>query len=424
MSQNQTMVTRWAAEVTPDNVLPEYPRPQMVRPQWLNLNGLWQYTTTPPNQERPTEYTGEILVPFPVESALSGVQQRVDGRHLWYRRTFTIPQDWRGQRVLLHFGAVDWRTTVWVNGTELGTHVGGYDPFSFDITDTLLDQDSQELVVDVWDPTEGTQPRGKQVLNPDAIWYTPTTGIWQTVWLEAVPQVSIADLRLETDVDNQRLKVRTILRGNESNRTYTVQINVLDGAEVVATATGNADGVVEVAIENPRLWSPDSPFLYDLQIALLEDGTEIDRVTSYFGMRKIAVQPDSNGVPRLWLNNQPLFQFGLLDQGFWPDGLYTAPTDEALRYDIEVTLQLGFNVIRKHVKVEPQRWYYWADRLGVLVWQDMPSGDASVDAGQGEIQRSERSAAQFELELQRMIDTHYNHPSIVLWVIFNEGWGQ
>lgn len=424
MSQNQTMVTRWAAEVTPDNVLPEYPRPQMVRPQWLNLNGLWQYTTTPPNQERPTEYTGEILVPFPVESALSGVQQRVDGRHLWYRRTFTIPQDWRGQRVLLHFGAVDWRTTVWVNGTELGTHVGGYDPFSFDITAALLDQDSQELVVDVWDPTEGTQPRGKQVLNPDAIWYTPTTGIWQTVWLEAVPQVSIADLRLETDVDNQRLKVRTILRGNESNRTYTVQINVLDGAEVVATATGNADGVVEVAIENPRLWSPDSPFLYDLQIALLEDGTEIDRVTSYFGMRKITVQPDSNGVPRLWLNNQPLFQFGLLDQGFWPDGLYTAPTDEALRYDIEVTLQLGFNVIRKHVKVEPQRWYYWADRLGVLVWQDMPSGDASVDAGQGEIQRSERSAAQFELELQRMIDTHYNHPSIVMWVIFNEGWGQ
>jgi beta-galactosidase/beta-glucuronidase len=423
-AQDQPLVTRWAAEVTPDNVLPEYPRAQMVRDAWLNLNGLWDYTITDPHYEQPTAFEGQILVPFPIESVLSGVQERIDGKHLWYRRTFTVPDAWADQRVLLHFGAVDWRATVWLNGNEVGAHGGGYDPFSFDITDALLPSETQELVVDVWDPTEGTQPRGKQVFVPDGIWYTPTTGIWQTVWLEPVPAAYVEGLRMETEIDAGTLALQVEVKNAQNNHDYTVAVEALDGDQVVGTASGDAHELISVNIENPKLWSPDSPFLYDLRIRLLQDGTTVDELTSYFGMRKIEVKPDESGAMRLWLNNEPSFQLGLLDQGFWPDGLYTAPTDEALRYDIEITKQLGFNTIRKHVKVEPARWYYWADRLGVLVWQDMPSGDDFVDPGQGEISRSERSAEQFELELQRMIDTHYNHPSIVMWVLFNEGWGQ
>lgn len=423
-SQEVHLLTRWAADVSPDNVLPEYPRPQMVREQWLSLNGLWEYALTSRTAEQPDSFGGEILVPFPIESALSGVQQRIDGQLLWYRRTFAVPEEWTDQRLLLHFGAVDWRTTVWVNGAEVGSHAGGYDPFSFDISAALNTEDEQEIVVAVWDPTEGTQPRGKQVLYPDGIWYTPTTGIWQTVWLEPVPETYIEGFKLETDIDAGLLTLETTVRGNADGGSYTITAEVLEGTEVVASGTGSANEALAITIPNPQLWSPDSPFLYDLRLTLSSGATVIDEVAGYFGMREIAMRQDENGIPRLWLNNQPLFQFGLLDQGFWPDGLYTAPTDEALRYDIEVTRQLGFNLIRKHVKVEPARWYYWADRLGVLVWQDMPSGDDFVDAGQGEINRSERSAAQFELELQRMVDRLYNHPSIVMWVIFNEGWGQ
>jgi beta-galactosidase/beta-glucuronidase len=424
-SQEQQLLTRWAADVTPDNVLPEYPRPQLVREQWLNLNGLWDYAITNLNAEQPTDFEGEILVPFPIESVLSGVHERVQVRPVWYHRVFTIPEAWAGQRVLLHFGAVDWEAKVWVNGQEIGTHRGGYDPFSWDITDALVDmQAEQELVVRVIDPTEGTQPRGKQVFNPDAIWYTPTTGIWQTVWLEPVPDAHIEGLKLGSDIDRSIITVQANVSGGEASAGYTFSIDVLDGEDIIATATGEAANALEIPIENPKLWSPDSPFLYDLRVTLKENDAVQDSVTSYTGMRKIAMQPDEEGVLRLWLNNAPLFQYGLLDQGFWPDGLYTAPTDEALRYDIEVTRDLGFNLIRKHVKVEPERWYYWADKLGVLVWQDMPSGDDFAEFGFGEIERSEKSAEQFELELQRMVDTHANHPSIVMWVIFNEGWGQ
>ena len=423
-AQEQPLITRWAAEVTPENALPEYPRPQMVRADWLNLNGLWEYALTRLNDPAPTQFDDQILVPYPIESYLSGVQRRVDFKHIWYRRTFTVPETWTGQRVLLNFGAVDWRTTVWVNGSEIGSHIGAYDGFSFDITDALLPANEQEILVDVFDPTEGTQPRGKQVFRPDGIWYTPSSGIWQTVWLEPVPNVAIADLRLATDIDAGVLRVQAHLSGASDLSGYTLSVTALDGEAVVGTANGPADQAVEVPIAQPKLWSPDAPFLYDLDVSLRFDNTAVDQVTSYFGMRKIEVAPDADGVLRLFLNNAPLFNFGLLDQGFWPDGLYTAPTDEALRHDIEVTRQLGFNTIRKHVKVEPERWYYWADRLGVLVWQDMPSGDDFVQPGQGEIERSAASAAQFELELQRLVDTHSNHPSIVMWVLFNEGWGQ
>lgn len=424
-AQREPLLTSWADEVIPDNVLPEYPRPQMVREEWLNLNGLWEYAITNWNGEQPAEFQGEILVPFPIESYLSGVQERIHRQLLWYHRTFSVPEGWRGERILLHFGAVDWEATVYVNGIDLGTHRGGYDPFWFDITEALRDGTEQDVVVRVWDMSDGgTQPRGKQVRYPGGIWYTPSTGIWQTVWLEPVPSTFVSGLKIQTDIDAGILTLEARLGGDSEGDDYTVTTTVLDGGDVVASATGDVGEALDVALENPRLWSPDSPFLYDLQVTLLRNDAVIDEVTGYFGMREIAVEPDDEGVLRLALNHEPLFQFGLLDQGFWPDGLYTAPTDEALRHDIEVTRQLGFNLIRKHVKVEPARWYYWADRLGVLVWQDMPNGDLAVNRGEGELERSEESAAQFELELQRLIDTHYNHPSIVMWVVFNEGWGQ
>jgi hypothetical protein len=400
----------------------------MVREQWLNLNGLWQYALTAPLAEKPEHFDGEILVPFPIESQLSGVRQRADGRQLWYQRTVEIPASWRDGRVLLHFGAVDWETRVWVNDIEVGWHQGGYDAFTFDITAALTEAGEQEIVVSVWDPTDAApQPRGKQVRRPEGIWYTPTTGIWQTVWLEPVSDTAIRSIKMVPNLDDETVEIAIETDGDMVNGSiwFTVLNDAVPIAGVQITeATGN-QFTVTVPLNNPALWSPDHPFLHDVQIALYDENrTIIDYASSYFGMRKIALGRDANGHLRLFLNNEPLFHLGLLDQGFWPDGLYTAPTDEALRYDIEVTKQLGFNTIRKHVKIEPARWYYWADKLGVLVWQDMPSGDAYARPGEGEITRSAASAAQFERELERMIDTHFNHPSIVMWVLFNEGWGQ
>ncbi len=417
------MQTLWAANVTAENVHPEYPRPQLSRDNWLNLNGEWDFALAGKRSREPRNFDGKILVPFPVESALSGVARRADNRKLWYQRTFTVPQEWQGQRIILHFGAVDWETTVWVNDQEVGTHQGGYDSFSFDITDALTTEGEQKLVVSVLDPSDkGTQPRGKQVREPGSIWYRSTTGIWQTVWLEPVSETHVKSLKMETNIDKKTLTLNVNMQG--ASETITVKAVALEAGEVVAEKTGSLDELLTLVIPNAKLWSPDEPFLYDLKVTLLQDDKVIDEVSSYFGMRKIKVEPDETGVMRLFLNNEVLFQFGLLDQGFWPDGLYTAPTDEALRYDIEVTKKLGFNMIRKHVKVEPARWYYWADKLGVLVWQDMPSGDAYVGDGDGEITRSEASARQFELELKEMIDEKHNHPSIVMWVLFNEGWGQ
>ena len=419
------LMTQWTKDVSPQNAHPEYPRPQMTRKRWLNLNGLWEYAIRPKEQRQPKTFNGQILVPFPVESALSGVMKRVgEENRLWYRRTFEIPSKWMYQHILLHFGAADWETTVWVNGKELGSHRGGYDPFTFDITDALKQSGPQEIIVAVWDPTDvGTQPRGKQVCNPNVIWYTPTTGIWQTVWLEPVLQWRIEGLKLTPDIDHSRLVVE--LDSKYLSRSSTVIVSVLDGDREVASGTGSKR--TEVVIPDAKLWSPDNPFLYNLHITLrhFRDPNQIyDEVTSYFGMRKVSIDKDENGVTRIFLNNKPLFMFGPLDQGFWPDGLYTAPTDEALRYDIEVTKKLGFNMARKHVKVEPARWYYWCDKLGLMVWQDMPSGDRYITPGDGDIQRSDESARQFELELKRIIDTFGNHPSIVMWVLFNEGWGQ
>lgn len=424
--QKGPLMTRWAQDVQPESVHSEYPRPQMVRASWQNLNGLWEYAIRPRRNAPPGGLDGQILVPFPVESALSGVMKRVaPEQNLWYRRTFTRPADWSERRILLHFGGVDWETQVWINGKHAGTHRGGYDPFSFEITRFLKDGEN-EILVRVWDPTDqGYQPRGKQVLNPRGIWYTPVTGIWQTVWLEAVPAEYIQSLRIVPDVDASAVHVTA-----SSSEEGTVRVQILDEGSVIGETTGRAGNPVTVKIPNPKLWSPDTPHLYDLKIALLQDGEAVDAVQSYCGLRKIEVKKDDQGYNRLFLNGKPLFQFGPLDQGWWPDGLYTAPTDEALRYDIEVTKQLGFNMTRKHVKVEPARWYYWCDKLGLLVWQDMPSGDAhpkwvrDVNKEGPELRRSAESAADFRVELAELIEDFYNHPSIVMWVPFNERWGQ
>ena len=334
--------TRWTSTVSPSNAHPEYPRPQMVRSRWLNLNGLWDYAIAPVGAERPAQWDGRILVPFPVESALSGVMKSVGEQQiLWYRRTVAIPSGWRGERVRLQFGAVDWRAHVWVNGREIGTHDGGYDAFSFDITDALRPVREQELVVAVEDPTDaGTQPRGKQVRRPGSIWYTSTTGIWQTVWLEPVPSAAIAALRLDPDIDAGRLTIAATTSGGGELRA-----EAFDGSRRVAIASGPATQPLILAMASPKLWSPDSPFLYTLKLSLVTGGREVDRVDSYFGMRKISVGKDAGGRTRLLLNNQPLFQFGPLDQGFWPDGLYTRADRRgaALRHrdDEEARLQHG-----------------------------------------------------------------------------------
>jgi len=343
---------------------------------------------------------------------------------LWYRRAFKVPTKWASQRVLLHFGAVDWDATVWVNGKQVGTHRGGYDPFTFDITEALKPTEWQEIVISVWDPTDaGTQPRGKQVKEPRGIWYTAVTGIWQTVWLEPVPQTYIESIKIVPDIDSESLSVMAACP--EPAADYNVEVQVEDGWSTKAKAKGKAGERIVLNVRKPKLWSPDSPFLYDLKVTL-KDGKDkkVDAVSSYFGMRKIEVKKDEAGINRLFLNNEVWFHFGPLDQGWWPDGLYAAPSDKALRYDIEVLKKLGCNMLRKHVKVEPARLYYWCDKLGLMVWQDMPNGDRHIGRQGDDIERSVESATQFELELKRVIEAFHNHPCIVMWVPFNEGWGQ
>jgi len=415
-------MTRWAEDVSPRNAHREYPRPQLVRDDWQNLNGLWDYAITGKDAGRPAAWDGRILVPFPVESALSGVMRRVtETNRVWYRRTFSLPRKWKQHRLMLHFGAVDWEAVVYVNGKELGTHRGGYDGFSFDITDALRPSGEQEIVVAVFDPTNrGKQPLGKQSLNPNSIWYVPTSGIWQTVWIEPVAETHLKSFKVVTDIDQGTV---TFDFNKAGANDASVAVTIRDGRRRVAQGS-TAGSRLTLRVPKAKLWSTDTPFLYNVKLTVHANGRRVDEVDSYFGMRKIALGRDEYGIVRLFLNNKPLFQYGTLDQGFWPDGLYTAPTDEALRFDIEITKRLGFNMARKHVKVEPARWYYWCDKLGLLVWQDMPSGEAHIRSDEPDIQRTPESAAQFETELRRMIEGFQNHPSIVMWVPFNEGWGQ
>ncbi|HEX9940105.1 MAG TPA: glycoside hydrolase family 2 TIM barrel-domain containing protein, partial [Longimicrobium sp.] len=413
------LTTRWAAEVDPRNVLPEYPRPQMVRTRWQNLNGVWELALLG-DDEAPPAYDQalpeRVLVPFPIESPLSGVMRRAT--RAVYRRTFVAPELGAGERLLLHFGAVDWRAQVSLNGRAVGEHTGGYTGFSLDVTDALRPASVQELTVDVWDPTEAFgQPRGKQASHPaegpeQALFYTPVTGIWQTVWLEPVPAASAESLRIVPDVAGGALRLTVRGRGTTGGETVEA-VALADGREV-GRATGAVGAEIRVPVPTPRLWGPDDPFLYDLRITLRHEGHELDRVESYFGMRTVSLERDEAGFTRIALNGKPWFHVGPLDQGWWPDGLYTAPTDEALALDVERTRAAGFGFTRKHIKVEPARWYHHADRLGLPVWQDMPCGWNDTP----------EARAHFERELHEMLEQRGNHPSIILWVPFNEKWGQ
>ncbi len=411
------LTTRWDKDVSPANALPEYPRPQMTRTAWQSLNGLWDYGLTDSGADAaPAAYDGQILVPYAYESSLSGVGKPSPAtQRLWYRRTFTVPAAWRvnGQWVLLHFGAVNWDSTVLVNGQPLGEHKGGYDPFDYDVTGTLK-PGANELIVSAFNPlrtdTPDAQVVGKQRLHPGSIFYTGATGIWQSVWLEPVPAAHIASLKLTPDIDAKVLHVTV-----SADSAASVKVTATDGAKTVATATGTAGIEITLPIASPHLWSPSDPHLYTLKVSLVQNGKAADSVGSYFAMRKISLGKDAQGRTTILLNNQPVFEVGALDQGYWPDGIYTAPTDAALRSDIDAAKGFGFNLLRKHAKVEPERWYYWTDKLGMLVWQDMPQAFGDLN---------DAAKAQWLTEWKREIATHSNHPSIIVWTTFNEGWGQ
>jgi Glycosyl hydrolases family 2, sugar binding domain/Glycosyl hydrolases family 2/Glycosyl hydrolases family 2, TIM barrel domain len=414
-------VTEWGKALDPaSQPLPEYPRPQMVRERWLNLNGPWEYAVIARTAAAPTTFDGSILVPFAPQARLSRVEKAVDPHdRLWYRRSFSIPPGWSGQRILLHFGAVNWECQVMVNGTAVGTHSGGYDAFSFDISAAMRSTGPQELVVSAWNPVEGGQPRGKQSLHPGGIFYTPTTGIWQTVWLEPVPEEHLTLLTIVPDVDGGKVTLTVAAACQEGDR---VEVAITSGGREIARGTGTPGKEIAIPIADAKLWWPDAPQLYDMTVTLSRLGARLDSVGSYFGMRKISLGPDRQGRTSLLLNNRAIFQLGLLDQGFWPDGIYTAPSDAALRSDLEAAKRLGCNMLRKHIKVEPERWYYWADRLGILVWQDMPSSsEMGFRSGRKDLLADCEGI--YERELRNMVRGRFNHPSIVVWIPFNEGWG-
>ena len=438
---NQRIMSRWAKKISPDNVWKEYPRPQFIRSEWKNLNGLWDYEILKSNQPKPKTFKGNILVPFCFESPLSGVGANITpSDKMWYRKKFNIPEKWRDDRVVINFEAVDHDTSIWINGIWVGSHKGGFNRFSFDITDYLVQENEQELVVSVKDATNlSPQLRGKQKYNPSGIMYTPVSGIWQTVWLEALSKEAyLKELKITADIDNDKVQILPLVN-NAISPDYKVIIEVFFQNSMIAFGEAMPDKLLDLTIENPKLWSPKNPNLYDLNIKLVNpDGKTIDNVKSYFGMRKISLA-NHNGAKYLFLNNKPLFHYGTLDQGWWPGGLLTPPSDAAMRYDIEITKAMGFNMIRKHVKIEPDRWYYHCDKIGIMVWQDMPSGGTMGNNDKNEnyqkigssgrrygldINKNSDEAIQYEKELRNMIQNHFNSPSIVMWVPFNEGWGQ
>ena len=438
--------TPWAEKVSPKNALPEYPRPQMIRKAWESLNGLWDYSIKAVDAAAPQAYEGQILVPFCVESSLSGVGRMVGADSvLWYRREFKVPSSWK-EKVLLHFDAVDWKAEVWLNGSLIGVHTGGYTAFSFDITGQLR-KGRQELVVKVWDGTDNDeQPRGKQVSNPRSIWYTSVTGIWQSVWIEPVGKAYIKDYNCISDIAQSSVVVIPEVEGDADE----VKVTIFEGAEgwdaekgkagsKIASSSAEPGKPITLEVPGAHFWSPDSPYLYPVTIEAVKDGKVVDKVNAYTALRCCSEMVDSNGHKRMALNGEPCFQYGLLDQGWWPDGLYTAPTDEALVFDIVKTKEWGYNFIRKHIKIEPSRWYYHCDRLGMMVWQDMPSVAENIKAkpddpnkqwgrkayGTGlDYPLSESAKANFYKEWEEIMTQLKKFPCIVVWVPFNEGWGQ
>ena len=453
------IMSKWEKQVTPENAWREYPRPQLVRQQWQNLNGLWDYAITPKTAAAPIKYDGKILVPFALESTLSKVTKSLaDNQRLWYRRAVSIPSEWAEQRVLMHFGAVDYECNLWVNGGLAGSHTGGSDAFTFDITD-YLKAGTNEVVLGVLDPTSsGEQPRGKQLMNPHGIWYTPVSGIWQTVWLEPVPQSYIDDVKITPELDSGRIRVDVVLNKPADNYTTGIRVTAMDGSQTVAATVVRSGRTAYLPIKNSKLWSPDSPFLYNYKVELVTvndpfgemarnkrprqdeplraayekatvTGSPMDAVTGYFAMRKISVGPGPiPNQPVLLLNNKAVFQNGPLDQGWWPAGLLTPPSDEGMAFEIDFLKKSGFNMLRKHIKVEPERYYYLCDKLGILVWQDMPSGflegQNEAPGDQSAPLRRSQAKEQYELELRRMMNRLHNHPCITTWVVQNEGWGQ
>jgi len=429
--------TRWTDKVDTECPLPEYPRPQLVRNDWQNLNGRFDYTFTSLTDSFPTAYSGEIIVPFAPESYLSGVGKAPgDDEYLWYRKKFTLDRCFEEKKTILHFGAVDYKCKVFINRGLVGEHTGGYVPFSFDITEYITDGEN-ELIVQVYDPTDSSwQDRGKQVKESKGFWYTSTSGIWQTVWLEPVNDTYIKNIKLTPDVDSSEIKIETFFDGEATIKA------IIKNEDSIIFA-GEISNNESIKIKNPKLWCPEEPFLYDVAIALCsEDGRILDAVSSYFGMRKFSVGYDDKGIPRLFLNNKPYFQNGLLDQGYWSDGGLTAPCDEAMIFDIKAMKELGFNMLRKHIKVEPHRWYYHCDRIGMIVWQDMVSGANNIDMLLVGVLpnvyvrkikdnnykwfgvENEECREEHEKNIYATIDNLYNFPSIGCWVPFNEAWGQ
>ncbi|MDR2955283.1 MAG: beta-galactosidase [Prevotella sp.] len=421
------IMTPWAEQVDPKNVLPEYPRPQMVRDNWMNLNGIWDFTKVEDMAYNATQkYDEQILVPFAMESAISGIMNTNHmenrGKVFAYRKKFSIPNNMKKEDILLHFGAVDWKCEVYINGKSVGHHTGGFDPFYFNITEAIdTKKKEQEISVFVQDYQEfGGQPHGKQKINEKVIWYTPVTGIWQTVWIESVPKTHIDRLAIRPNIDNKTINITVQPQNVTANTKAT--ITIFDGQQQVAVAKNVEMGKeTSIKLSDMKLWSPESPFLYDFKVELTEKGKVVDKVDSYFGMRKISVDY-FNGHPTMFLNNKHYFHYGPLDQGYWPDGIYTAPTDEALKFDLEKTKEFGMNMSRKHIKVEPARWYYHCDKMGVLVWQDIPNpgfGENGKLMGDGRDLREN-----FHDEMVRIMKSLENYPSIVLWTVYNESWGQ
>lgn len=432
--QGDKIKTRWAKDVTPENVWASYPRPQLQREAWVNLNGLWSYEVTDQQTDKKNvKYSeGEILVPFSIESSLSGVQRTfLPTDKLWYKREFTIPSNWKRQDVILHFGAVDYEANLWINGKKVGSHKGGNNPFQFNITKYLKRSGVQTIELSVVDPTDTESiSRGKQQLNQQGIWYTPVSGIWQTVWMEAVGDTYIEQVLPTADIDDMEVELDFDLEGAKGNED--VVIEVLDGDKVIKTIKQELEDDVIVDMEGATLWSPTSPKLYNINVTLLRKGKELDKVKSYFAMRKVESKKDECGYNRVFLNNEPIFQFGTLDQGWWPDGLLTPPSEEAMLWDMVQLKEMGFNTIRKHIKVEPEQYYYYADSLGIMMWQDMVSGFATTRSGDEHVAPHDRDdwnapaahSAQWQGEMFEMIDRLRFYSSITTWVVFNEGWGQ